>query len=518
LRLFWKHTVLPIDPNTLPKNADVLRRIVLDLCERLRHESSEKDKYRSLLRELLDAQRNRKSEQLSKEQLALFEAFWKASEPQEDSEPDAGEEDKPEEPQVKKRSGRQPLAKDLIRERIVHDLAEAEKHCNCCGKDLRLIAEETSERYEYIPSSMKVIEDVRLKYACDCTVKTADKPSQPIEKSTAGASMLAQVIVSKFADHQPLHRQEKIFERHGVRISRKTMGGWLPSVAGLLDPLYQFSKQLLFQSKVIGSDDTGVKVLDRKLSFARTGRIWPYVGDAHHPVVVYDYTPTRGRDGPAKFLNGYKGYLQADAYCVYDAFFKPARGLTGVGCMMHTRRYFFKALDSDQERMGKAMHLIARLNSVEDRAKGLTGGQRLELRRRLSAPVAEKLHQYLLRIRDEVLPKSPAAKAIRYALNQWEALTRFLEDGDLEIDNGATERANRGIAIGRGNWTFFGSDHGGKTAAVLLSFIATCKRCRVEPFAWFRDVLSRIANHPVSRLAELLPHNWKPLDAAAAQV
>jgi len=330
--------------------------------------------------------------------------------------------------------------------------------------------------------------------------------------------MLAQVIVSKFADHQPLHRQEKIFERHGVRISRKTMGGWLPSVAGLLDPLYQFSKQLLFQSKVIGTDDTGVKVLDRKLSFARTGRIWPYVGDAHHPVVVYDYTPTRGRDGPAKFLNGYKGYLQADAYCVYDAFFKPARGLTEVGCMMHTRRYFFKALDSDQERMGKAMHLIARLNSVEDRAKGLTGGQRLELRRRLSAPVAEKLHQYLLRIRDEVLPKSPAAKAIRYALNQWEALTRFLEDGDLEIDNGATERANRGIAIGRGNWTFFGSDHGGKTAAVLLSFIATCKRCRVEPFAWFRDVLSRIANHPVSRLAELLPHNWKPLDAAAAQV
>jgi len=153
------------------ENADVLRRIVLDLCERLRHESSEKDKYRSLLRELLDAQRNRKSEQLSKEQLALFEAFWKASEPQEDSEPDAGEEDKPEEPQVKKRSGRQPLAKDLIRERIVHDLAEAEKHCNCCGKDLRLIAEETSERYEYIPSSMKVIEDVRLKYACDCTVE-----------------------------------------------------------------------------------------------------------------------------------------------------------------------------------------------------------------------------------------------------------------------------------------------------------------------------------------------------------
>jgi transposase len=505
--------VPPIDPNTLPKDAEVLRKIVLDLCEQLRHESSEKDKYRSLLRELLDAQRNRKSEQLSKEQLALFEALWKASD---DADEDEDPEQEPEQPQVKKRSGRQPLAKDLIRERIVHDLPEAEKHCDGCGKDLRLIAEETSERYEYIPASVKIIEDVRKKYACDCTVKTADKPAQPIEKSTAGASMLAHIIVSKFADHQPLHRQEKMWERQGVRISRKTMGGWLVPAKELIYPLYQFAKKILFQSKVIGTDDTGVKVLDRKLPFARTGRIWPYLGDSQHPVVVLDYTPTRGRDGPAKFLNGYKGYLQADAYCVYDAFFKPARGLTEVGCMMHMRRYFFKALDSDQQRMGKALHLIARLYAVEDRAKGLSGPERLALRQRLSAPVITKLHKYLLEIRDVVLPKSPGAKAVRYALNQWEALTRFLQDGDLEIDNGATERANRDIAIGRGNWTFFGSDRGGETAAVLLSFVAMCKRSRVEPFAWFRDVLSRIATHPVNRLAELLPQNWTPLALAQA--
>jgi hypothetical protein len=347
-------------------------------------------------------------------------------------------------------------------------------------------------------------------------VKTADKPAQPIEKSTAGASVLAQVIVSKFSDHLPLHRQEKIFERHGVNISRKTMGGWLPAVAELLELLYQAGKKVLFKSKVIGTDDTGVKVLDRRLSFARTGRIWPYVGDAPHPVVVYDYTATRARDGPSRFLEGYTGYLQADAYSVYDAFFKPARGLTEVGCWMHARRYFFKALESDQPHMGPALHLIARLYSVEDRARGLTAAQTLALRQRLSAPVMQKLHQYLLRIRDEVLPKSPAARAVRYALNQWEALTRFVEDGDLEIDNGATERANRAIAIGRGNWTFFGSDNGGRTAAVLLSFIAMCKRNAVEPFAWFRDVLSRIATHPIHRIEELLPHNWKPLAAAQA--
>ena len=206
--------------------------------------------------------------------------------------------------------------------------------------------------------------------------------------------------------------------------------------------------------------------------------------------------------------------MQADAYSVYDAFFKPARGLTEVGCMMHMRRYFFKALDSDQAHMGPALHLIARLYAVEDRAKGLTGDERHALRQRLSVPVIEKLHQYLLEIREQVLPKSPAARAVRYALNQWEALTRYLEDGDLEIDNGATERANRDIAIGRGNWTFFGSDKGGKTAAVLLSFIAMCKRNAVEPFAWFRDVLTRIAIHPIQRLEELLPHNWKALYTA----
>ena len=171
---------------------------------------------------------------------------------------------------------------------------------------------------------------------------------------------------------------------------------------------------------------------------------------------------------------------------------------------------------SDQQRMGMALHLIARLYSIEDRAKGLTGEERLELRQRLSAPVTAKPHKYLLEIRDEVLPKSPEAKALRYALNQWAALSRCLEDGDLEIDSGATERANCGIALGRGNWTFFGSDNGGKTAAVLLSFIAMRKRNVVEPFAWFRDVLSRIATHPVHRLAELLPHNWKLLAAAHA--
>jgi transposase len=303
-------------------------------------------------------------------------------------------------------------ATELLLRLLLYDLAEAEKHCTGCGKDLRLIAEETSERYEYIPASMKVIQDVCLKYACDCTVRTATKPLQPIEKSTAGASLLAQVIVAKWADHQPLDRQEKMFERHGIDISRKTMGGWMAHCAELLDPLYQLMKKELLSSKVIGTDDTSVKVLDRKLPFARIGRIWPYVGDAHHPVIVYDYTPTRPRAGPAKFLEGYKGYLQADAYSVYDAFFKSARGMIEVGCWMHARRYFFKALESDEPHMGPALHLIAHLYAVEERAKALSlpAEQRLALRQRVSARLLGKLHQYLLELQPQVLPKSRPAR------------------------------------------------------------------------------------------------------------
>jgi hypothetical protein len=270
-------------------------------------------------------------------------------------------------------------------------------------------------------------------------------------------------------------------------------------------------KEVLFESKVIGTDDTGVKVLDVKLPFARTGRIWPYYGDNDHPVIVYDYTATRERAGPEKFLEGYRGYLQADAYGGYDAFFKdPARGLTEVGCWAHARRYFHKALESDQARMGPALLLIAQLYRVEKRVQSLTAEERLQLRRIESRPILDKLHDYLLEIQPQVLPKSPEGRAVRYTLKNWTALTRYCDDGELAIDNNATERAIRGVAVGRNNWVFFGSDEGGTTAAVLRSFVASCQRAAIDPFVWFKDVLSRIATHPMTRLAELLPHNWAP--------
>src|SRR5436190_2076112 len=309
--------------------------MVLDLIAQLDRECTERNKIEVLSRELLDAKRNRKSEQLSSDQLALFAAAWQSRQAEaEPVKPDGSDDDDP--------------------------------NANPGGGE------------------------------------SASK------KRTGGRQPL------------PRHRQEKIFERHGVDISRKTMGGWLAQCADLLKPLYGSMKEVLFQSKVIGTDDTSVKVLDVKLPFARTGRIWPYSGDAAHPVILYDYTATRERAGPEQFLKGYRGYLQSDAYGGYDAFFNdPAGGLIEVGCWAHARRYFHKALESDQPRMGPALLLIAQLYRVEDQARSLSPEDRLGLRQLQSRPILDQLQDYLMAIQTEVLPKSPEARAVRYTLKNW---------------------------------------------------------------------------------------------------
>ena len=504
---------MPVDPKTLPQDAETLKKMLVDVTAQL-------DRTERLLRQLLTTKTGRKSEQLSREQLALFacELGLNVPEPEESDDSD-------EEPPSASASGsakphgRKALPRHLKRERIEHDLSETEKHCAHCDQDLRRIGEEVSERYEYIPAQMKVIEDACFTYACVCTVKTAAKPVQPIEKSTAGASLLAQVIVAKYADHLPLHRQAKMFARHGVELSDQTLCGWTAQCAQLLEPLYQRLKRHVLASKVVGTDDTPVKVLDRKLAQARKGRIWPYVGDGDHVAAVYDYTPTRERAGPEEFLKSYRGHLQADAYVAYDAFFtRPERGMVEVGCWAHARRHFHQGLESDPSRMRTVLLLIAQLYGVERtaRARRLQREELRLLREHGSRPVLEKLHAYLLEIQDQLLPKSEAGQAVAYALKNWTALTRYSENPDLSIDNNHTERALRCFAVGRNNWTFFGSDRGGKTAALLRSFVTSCELVKVDPFAWFRDVLSRIAEHSIAKLDELLPHRWAVADASVS--
>jgi transposase len=505
---------VPLDPNSLPQDPAILKRMLVDLTAQL-------DKTQRLLQQLLAAKSGTRSEQLSSDQLRLFAQELGAELPSDADDKDDDRQDPQastggsEDSDDSGNRGRRRLPSHLKRERIVHDLALEEKHCGACQQDLRHIGEEVSERYEYIPAQMLVIEDACQKYACACTVKTATKPMQPIEKSTAGASLLAQVIVSKIADHLPVHRQAKMFRRCGVEISDQTMCGWMRQSAELLDPLYARLKRFVLDSKVVGTDDTPVKVLDRGLPVTRKGRIWPYVGDRDHPAVVYDYTPTRERAGPERFLKDYRGYLQADAYVAYDSFFiDPARGLVEVGCWAHSRRHAYQARDTDPARMGAALAYIAQLYAVEKRARccGVGGEQLKLLREQASLPVLKQMHAYLLNIRSELLPKSEAGQAVAYMLKNWTALTRYVEDGDLSIDNNHTERSLRGIAVGRNNWVFLGSDRGGRTMAVLKSFVASCELVKVDPFRWFRDVLSRIAGHSIQALEELLPHRW-----AAAQ-
>jgi transposase len=328
--------VVPIDRNSLPKDPEILQQMLVDLTAQL-------DKTQRLLRQLLEAKHSTKSEQLSPDQLQLFieelNRTKAASKDDDPLPPPAAGSGQAEGQENSRTRGRRPLPPHLKRKRIEHDLTAEEKHCAGCQQDLHLIGEETSERYEYIPAQFLVIEDVCKKYACACTIKTATKPPQPIAKSSAGASLLAQVIVGKIADHVPLHRQGKIFSRWGVDIADQTMGGWMRQSAELLLPLYERLKTFVLSSKVTGTDDTPVRVLDKSLSgTSRTGRFWPYVGDRDHPGVVFDYTATRERAGPEKFLKQYRGYLQADAYVAYDSFFTdPERGLVEVACWALTR-------------------------------------------------------------------------------------------------------------------------------------------------------------------------------------
>jgi hypothetical protein len=278
-----------------------------------------------------------------------------------------------------------------------------------------------------------------------------------------------------------------------------------------LDPLFVLMKQRVLSSKAVQTDDTPVAVLDPDLPRTKTGRIWTYVGDKSHPYTVYDYTPNRGRDGPDEFLREFSGYLQADAYSGYGHLYAdPRRGVTEVACWAHVRRKFYEAQDTDIMRSMVMLAYIRLLYEVEREARNLRleAGGRKALRQQKSLAILTDIEAYLKREQKRVLPKSPIGEAIAYTLNNWGALLRYCEDGDLEIDNNGAERALRGVAVGRRNWMFFGNDRGGHTAAILTSFTTTCKRLDVDPFTYLCDVLARISAHPAHRLVELLPDQW----------
>jgi transposase len=517
---------MEIDPHNLPDDAAALRQMVRGLLGELDAKQRDLTRVQHLLEKLLRWRYGQKRERVDENQLFLFAAAIIGSGQEialdsdstgRDSAASPAEEPSATPPAKRKGHGRQRLPQALERQRVVYDLGEQQRQCPECQGELKRIGEEISERLEYVPASLQVIEEACQKYACakGCTVVTATKPAPPIEKGMAGAGLLAQVAVSKYGDHLPLHRQEGIFQRQGVELSRKTMSDWMRQCAELVSPLVERMKELVLSSKVVQTDDTPVPVLDPELPRTRTGRIWTYVGDNGHPYTVYDYTATRSRDGPEEFLKPFRGFLQADAYSGYDGIYKePERGVSEVACWAHARRKFYEAQSSDLMRSMVMMAYVRLLYDVESEAgeKKLTGDGRLALRQAKAKPILASIKAYLESQQPKVLPKSPMGQAIAYTLSNWEALMRYSDDGDLEIDNNGAERSLRPVAVGRKNWMFYGSDNGGRTAAILSSLIATCKRLRIDPFAYLRDLFQRIGAHPQQRLDELLPDQW-----AAAQ-
>jgi transposase len=506
---------MEIDPNNLPGDPATLKRIVASLLEDREAGERRIRQLQHWVEQLLRSRYGPRRERVNENQLFLFAAEILGNDRGEAVPKDKPVSDRPK----RKGHGRQRLPKSLKRQRVVFDLAEHEKQCPHCLSALKRIGEEISERLEYVPASMLVIEEACQKYVCEngCILVTAAKPMAPIEKGLPGPGLLAHVVVNKYGDHLPLHRQEAIFRRQGVTLSRKTMCDWMRRCADLVSPIYDRMKVGVLGSKVMQTDDTPVSVLDPSLPRTRTGRIWTYVGDRGHPYTVYDYTPTRSRDGPDAFMKEFHGYLQADAYSGYDELYRDRnRNITEVACWAHARRRHFEAQSSDLMRSTVILAYIRLLYDVEREARnmGLTGEARKALRQAKSVPILEDIRAYLEREQPTVLPKSPEGTAISYTLSNWDALVRYCDDGDLEIDNNGAERSLRGIAVGRRNWSFLGSDNGGRTAAILTSITATCKRLGVDPFEYLRDVFARISTHPQNNLDDLLPDKWKAAQPA----
>jgi transposase len=352
-------------------------------------------------------------------------------------------------------------------------------------------------------------------------VVAAAKPTMPIAKGLPGAGLLAHLIVSKYVDHLPLHRLERVYERQGLFLHRSTLCDWLAACARLLRPLYDLLVSVVLQSRALHTDDTPVKMQDPVTHLLSTARFWVYLGDAAHPYHVFDFTPNRKRDGPQQFLATYQGYLQADAFSGYDGLYLPdprtaTARITEVACNAHARRKFYEARTSDALRSHQALAYYRQLYELERAAKDFSDTQRLQMRQDLAVPILERFHAWLESQRPEVLPKSPLGEAVGYALNNWAALVRYTEAGFLAIDNNAAEREMKRVAIGRKNWLFVGSPQGGQTAAVLLSFTSTCQRLQVEPWAYLHDVLTRLPTTPAEQLATLLPDRWQTARQAPA--
>jgi transposase len=405
---------------------------------------------------------------------------------------------------------RKPLPENLERNEQVLSPGE---DCSKCGGSLKKLGEDVTEELEYVPGRFIVNKIIRPRMACSCceAVLQAPMPSRPIERGRPGPGLLAHVLVSKYCDHLPLYRQSQIYEREGIDLDRSTMADWVGKSTALLEPLADVIGKHVRKGQALVADDTPVKLLSPGNKRTKTVRVWAYVRDERPwdgpapPCAWYQFTIDRKGEHPVSHLLGYKGWVHADGYAGFNGLFGKDKA-SEVACMAHIRRKFVDVQHSQGSAIAEeAIKRIAKLYGIEKEARGHTPEERVQLRQKKAKPIFDDLEQWLHTQLPKISGKSPLAKAIRYALSRMLKTRPYLDNGFLELDNNTVERAVKPVAIGRKNWMFAGSERGGKTMAIAFTLIETAKLNGVDPQAWLTDVLSRIADHKINRIDELLP-------------
>ena len=504
------------DLANLPSDIDLLHHLVRDMAAVVETRDDEIERLQRLIKQLQRARFGRRSERLDPDQLALgledldadiartkaHHAVPSANDPESDS----------------RAASRRPTLPDhLPREDVRLDVESDE--CPGCGGRLHSIGEATSEMLDWVPAQLRVLRIRRPKYGCRAcgTIHQAPAPDRVIAKGLATPGLIAQVLVSKYCDHTPLYRQAQILARHGVRIERSTLAGWVGGACWWLEPLQARLAAHVFASTKLFADDTPLPVLDPGRGRTKTGRLWVYARDDRPwagpdpPSAVYFYSPDRKAERPAAHLDRFRGILQVDGYAGFETL--AAKGdIVLAACWAHARRKFYEFHQATGSPIAaEALRRIAELYAVEKRIRGQPAEARQRAREAESRPLIEAMKPWLETELRRVPPRGGLAEAIRYALARWPALCRFLDDGRVELDNNPVERAIRPVALGRKNHLFAGSDGGGERWAMVCSLIATAKLNDVEPYAYLKDVLERMVDgHPVNRLDDLLPWNWAP--------
>ena len=503
------------ETHDLPDDVDALKQLVLA-------QRSEVEHLKLIIAKLKRMQFGRRSEKLDHEveqlelrleELQIGETLSPAA-----SKPNTDEKAKP---------ARRPLPDHLPRDNVIHEPA-----CNCpdCGLGMRKIGEDVSEVLDYVPARFRVIRHVRPKLACPACERIVQvaAPARPIARGMAGPGLVAHILTSKYADHLPLYRQAQIYAREGVQLERSTMAEWVGQCFSLLDPLTQALQRYVMAGEKLHADDTPVPVLEPGRGKTKTGRLWTYVRDdrpcagTDPPAVLFRYSPDRRGERPGEHLKDFRGILQADAYAGFGHLYEGGRILEAA-CWAHARRGFYDIHQANQSPIAaQALERISALYAIEKEIRGRPPNERAAARQARAGPLLESMREWLRHTLTRVSKKSELAKAIGYVLTRWTALTRYVTDGRIEIDNNAAERALRVVALGRKNYLFCGSDAGGERAAAIYSLIGTAKLNDLDPQAYLRYVIERIAEHPIKQIDQLLPwrvanlpHGWNQIQLAA---